>query len=57
MFFIKLIAGQLIWSSDDVLVGVAVSNEPRRLGLIYCTNRPSVVFQLSVSEEAGKLGR
>nr|AEE63650.1 unknown [Dendroctonus ponderosae] len=28
------------------IVGVAYSVEPRKLGLIYCTNRPSTIFQL-----------
>ena len=30
------------------LVGVAYRTEPRRLGKIYCSNRPSVLFHLSL---------
>eukprot|EP00096_Caligus_rogercresseyi_P012398 TRINITY_DN5179_c0_g1_i1.p1 TRINITY_DN5179_c0_g1~~TRINITY_DN5179_c0_g1_i1.p1 ORF type:complete len:671 (-),score=120.69 TRINITY_DN5179_c0_g1_i1:15-2027(-) len=36
------------FKSKDVLVGIAVpSNAPYRLGLRYCSNRPSYVFQIN----------
>lgn len=40
---------QVLWTPDGKgIVGVAWKNEPRRLGLVYCTNRESVVFHLSL---------
>lgn len=30
------------------VVGVAWPTEPRRLGLIFCTNRPSYIFSLTL---------
>jgi acylaminoacyl-peptidase len=45
----NLSPGQLTWTQDSkALVGVAWENNPRRLGLIYCTNRPGHIFQLSL---------
>ncbi|KAJ1522012.1 hypothetical protein ONE63_002334 [Megalurothrips usitatus] len=45
--------GQVIWTADGKgIVGVAWKNEPRRLGLVYCTNRESVIFHLSL--DSGK---
>ena len=43
--------GQLKWISDTKLVGVATNPDPRRLGIVYCSNRPSVVFELSLEDE------
>lgn len=37
----KYCPGQIQWISDSILVGIAVESIPYRLGLIYCTNRPS----------------
>lgn len=40
--------GQVTWTPDGKgIVGVAWENEPRRLGLIYCTNRQSYIFHLT----------
>lgn len=44
--------GQVIWTPDGKgIVGVAWENEPPRLGLIYCTNRPSYIFHLTADGE------
>lgn len=44
--------GQIIWSKDgSSIFGIALEKEPRRLGLIYCTNRKGLVFQLSLKNE------
>ena len=41
---------QVTWTPDGKgIVGVAWKNEPRRLGLVYCTNRESVIFHLSLN--------
>jgi len=39
--------GLVKWMGDG-LVGVAYRTEPRRLGKVYCSNRPSVLFHLSL---------
>jgi acylaminoacyl-peptidase len=40
--------GQVIWTPDGKgIVGVAWESEPRRLGLVYCTNRQSCVFHVT----------
>lgn len=41
--------GQMIWLSNNQLAGVAWFHHPRRLGLIYCSNRPSKLFKMSLS--------
>lgn len=47
--------GQVIWTPDGKgIVGVAWKNEPPRLGLIYCTNRPSYIFHLTADGEFSK---
>ena len=46
----KYCPGQLEWINDDLLCGVLVENVPYKLGLIYCSNRPSGLFQLQVSQ-------
>lgn len=45
--------GQIIWTpANDAIVGIALKHEPRRLGLIFCTNRQSWIFLL----KDGKMG-
>lgn len=40
-------AGQVMWAPDaSHVIGVALKGEPRKLGLIYCTNRNGALFQL-----------
>jgi acylaminoacyl-peptidase len=40
--------GQVIWTPDGKgIVGVVWESEPRRLGLVYCTNRLSYIFHLT----------
>lgn len=41
--------GQVTWAPDGGIVGVGWKHTPRRLGLIYCTNRKSCVFHLTSS--------
>ncbi|XP_034230379.1 acylamino-acid-releasing enzyme-like isoform X2 [Thrips palmi] len=42
---------QVLWTPDgNGIVGVAFKNEPRRLGLVYCTNRESIIFHLSLDK-------
>ncbi|KAH0948413.1 hypothetical protein HN011_002804 [Eciton burchellii] len=36
--------GQVIWTKDQDIIGVAWRHEPRQLGLIACTNRHSWIF-------------
>ncbi|XP_075973190.1 acylamino-acid-releasing enzyme-like isoform X1 [Anticarsia gemmatalis] len=41
--------GQVRFNPEGTgVVGVAWATEPRRLGLIFCTNRPSYIFSLSL---------
>lgn len=40
--------------NGDYIIGVAYFTEPRKLGLIYCTNRPSTIFQLDFEGNYGK---
>lgn len=45
---------QVTYSPDgSFVVGVAYKIEPRKLGLIYCTNRPSTIFMLDFSGNYG----
>ena len=44
-----LCPGQLEWITDDILSGIVVDSKPYRLGLIYCTNRPSGIFKLDLT--------
>ncbi|XP_067011010.1 acylamino-acid-releasing enzyme [Anabrus simplex] len=40
--------GQVVWTPDgEGIVGVVWNNEPRKLGLIYCSNRRSHIFHLT----------
>ncbi|XP_028174250.1 acylamino-acid-releasing enzyme-like isoform X1 [Ostrinia furnacalis] len=40
--------GQVVFAPDgESVVGVAWETEPRRLGLKFCTNRPSYIFSLT----------
>lgn len=44
--------GQVTWSPEDTtIVGVAWETEPRRLGLIFCTNRESLIFSTSLVDK------
>ena len=43
--------GQLVFADGDRLIGIAVKTEPRRLGMVFCTNRPAVIFSLTESGE------
>ena len=44
--------GQVMWSPDGMsIIGVAWETEPRRLGLIFCTNRPSFIFSTSTNDK------
>ena len=43
-----LTPGQVVWTPDGKgVIGVAWETEPRRLGLIYCTNRRGCIFHLT----------
>ena len=44
--------GQLEWINDDLICGVIVDDIPYKLGLIYCSNRPSGLFKIDVSEKS-----
>lgn len=47
---------QIKWSPDgSYVVGVALRTAPRKLGLIYCTNRPSAIFTLDFNGNYGNL--
>jgi hypothetical protein len=49
--------GQVIWTPDGKgIVGVAWENRAPRLGLIYCTNRPSHIFHLTVDGDFSEYG-
>lgn len=37
----------------DYIVGIAYKTKPRKLGLIYCTNRPSTIFKLDFEKNYG----
>lgn len=44
--------GQIIWEpSGNGVVGLGVYHKPRRLGIIFCTNRRSCIFHLSWDEQ------
>ncbi|XP_053607097.1 acylamino-acid-releasing enzyme-like isoform X2 [Plodia interpunctella] len=48
--------GQVRFAPDGKSVfGVAWETEPRRLGLIFCTNRPSVIFSLTLDGNLTKV--
>lgn len=44
---INLCPGQGQWAPDDGVVGVAWDTSPRRLGLVFCSNRVGFIFHLS----------
>lgn len=47
---------QVRYSPDaSYVLGVAYDLEPRKLGLIYCTNRKSTIFKLDFNENYGKV--
>ena len=42
-----LFPAQVVWGpNDSCLVGVAYYMEPRKLGIVYCSNRKSEIFQV-----------
>jgi acylaminoacyl-peptidase len=44
--------GQVQWSPvSDELVFVGWSNNPRRLGIIHCFNRPSAIYSIKIDRE------
>jgi acylaminoacyl-peptidase len=43
----ELSLGQAVWAPGGGIVGVAWETAPRRLGLVYCTNRISWIFHIS----------
>lgn len=46
--------GQVIWHPNgDGVIGVGFENTPRRLGLVYCTNRISHIFYLTLEGKYG----
>lgn len=46
---------QVRYSPDGShVIGVAYDLEPRKLGLIYCSNRNSAIFKLDFAENYGK---
>ncbi|XP_013143023.1 PREDICTED: acylamino-acid-releasing enzyme-like [Papilio polytes] len=48
--------GQVRFAADGRgVLGVAWLTEPRRLGLIFCTNRPSYIFELSFDGKLNKV--
>ncbi|XP_030022187.1 acylamino-acid-releasing enzyme isoform X2 [Manduca sexta] len=50
--------GQVRFTPDGLgVVGVAWPTEPRRLGLIFCTNRPSFIFALTLDGNLKKLSK
>ncbi len=42
--------GQVTFYGDDTLIGITVDMSAIYLGLVYCSNRPSVIFSLDVQE-------
>ncbi|GAB1863765.1 Acylamino-acid-releasing enzyme [Camponotus japonicus] len=46
----ELSPGQVIWTKDQDIVGVAWKHEPQYLGLVACTNRYSWIFLLKNGE-------
>lgn len=47
--------GQVSWSPNgEAIIGVAWETEPRRLGLIFCTNRPSFIFSVTLDKKYSK---
>lgn len=51
----NLSVGQVTWAPDGGIVGVVWENNPRRLGLIYCTNRKSFIFHLTKNGNYSKI--
>lgn len=47
--------GQVVWAPDGGIVGLGRTTTPRKLGLIYCSNRDSFVFHLSPDSAFRKL--
>ncbi|XP_052759422.1 acylamino-acid-releasing enzyme-like isoform X2 [Galleria mellonella] len=50
--------GQVSFTPDGKsVVGVAWETEPRRLGLMFCTNRPGYIFSLTLDGKLSKLSK
>lgn len=50
----EICVAQVKYSPDGTyVIGVAYKTEPRKLGLIYCTNRESTIFRLDFNENYG----
>lgn len=47
--------GQILFHGENSIIGTAVSVNPRPLGVIYCTNRPKVVFKLCLKTKEYKV--
>lgn len=46
---------KVVWSPDETyLIGIALKDNPRKLGLIYCANRISTIFTLDFKGKYGK---
>lgn len=49
-------AAQVIWDpTGEGVVGVGFYHKPRRLGIVYCGNRPSCIFHATENGPCGKL--
>ena len=47
--------GQVIWDpTGNGVVGVAFHHKPRRLGIVFCTNRTRNIFHLSLDGKYSK---
>ena len=47
--------GRLVFGAGNAaLLGSAVQVEPRRLGAVYCDNRPKVLFKIDLENDEGK---
>lgn len=50
----NIFPAQTVWSPDGShIVGVAMKTNPRKLGCIYCANRPSSLFKLDFNGNYG----
>lgn len=44
--------GQVLWSPDGTrIAGITWDTSPRKLGIVYCTNRASKIFTLDLAGE------
>lgn len=50
-----LCPGQTIWTPDGKnIIGIVWDTEPRKLGIVYCTNRQSKLFSLDLNGNYSK---